>query len=110
LPITGATVLEMQGHLFAHRVRELGRRGFEVAPGRACALLPQGDALKLYAGAARALACSCPPDQAAGAGAAGALRRELRALRAVGAALAVAGCRAIAHNGASADRPAGEDT
>ncbi len=51
LPVTGATVLEMYGHLFAPWVKELGLRDFEVGPGRACALLPQGEALKFYAGA-----------------------------------------------------------
>jgi len=51
LPITDATVLEMYGHLFAPWVKELGLRDFRVGPGEASALLPQADALKLYAGA-----------------------------------------------------------
>lgn len=51
LPVTGATVAAMYGHLFAPWVKDLGLRDFVVAPGEAAALLPQRDALKLYAGA-----------------------------------------------------------
>jgi acyl-coenzyme A thioesterase PaaI-like protein len=51
LPITDATVHEMYGHLFAPWVRDLGLRDFQLGAGRASALLPQSDALKLYAGA-----------------------------------------------------------
>jgi acyl-coenzyme A thioesterase PaaI-like protein len=51
LPITDRTVHEMYGHLFAPWVRELGLRDFRVSPGEASALLPDSDALKLYAGA-----------------------------------------------------------
>lgn len=51
LPVTGATVQEMYGHLFAPWVKDLGLRDFAVGHGEASALLPQRDALKLYAGA-----------------------------------------------------------
>jgi acyl-coenzyme A thioesterase PaaI-like protein len=51
LPVTDRTVLEMYGHLFAPWVRELGLREFHVAYGEASALLPQREALQLYAGA-----------------------------------------------------------
>jgi acyl-coenzyme A thioesterase PaaI-like protein len=50
LPVTDATVLELYGHLFAPWVQGLGLRDFSVSPGEAVALLPQTDALKLYAG------------------------------------------------------------
>jgi acyl-coenzyme A thioesterase PaaI-like protein len=51
LPITDHTVLEMYGHLFAPWVKELGLREFSIGEGQASAVLPQRDALKLYAGA-----------------------------------------------------------
>jgi len=51
LPLTGETVLAMYAHLFAPWVRDLGLRDFQVSPGEVTALLPQSDALKLYAGA-----------------------------------------------------------
>jgi acyl-coenzyme A thioesterase PaaI-like protein len=50
LPVTNATVLELYGHLFAPWVKGLGLHDFSVSAGEASAVLPQGDALKLYAG------------------------------------------------------------
>ena len=51
LPVTDQTVLAVYGHLFAPWVKGLGLRDFKVAAGEASAVLPQGAALKLYAGA-----------------------------------------------------------
>jgi acyl-coenzyme A thioesterase PaaI-like protein len=51
LPMTDETILDFYGHLFAPWVRGLGLRDFSVRPGEAVAVLPQTDALKLYAGA-----------------------------------------------------------
>jgi acyl-coenzyme A thioesterase PaaI-like protein len=51
LPVTQETVQAMYAHLFAPWVRDLGLRDFQVSPGEVSALLPQSDALRLYAGA-----------------------------------------------------------